>query len=44
LLSEHEDIALVKINKNNLAEVLENGSIRDAKTIVALQWLMMQSL
>lgn len=44
LLSEHEDISLVKIKKNNLAEALENGSIRDAKTIVALQWLMLQSL
>ena len=44
LLSENEDIALVKIKKNNLAEVLENGSIRDTKTIVALQWLMLQSL
>lgn len=44
LQTEHEDIALIKINKNELSQAIENGDIRDAKTIVALQWLMLQHL
>lgn len=41
LQTEHEDIALIKIKKSDLSQAIQNGNIRDAKTMVALQWLML---
>jgi nudix-type nucleoside diphosphatase (YffH/AdpP family) len=39
LASEHEDIELVEVSFDQLWESLERGEIRDAKTLIAVQWL-----
>jgi nudix-type nucleoside diphosphatase (YffH/AdpP family) len=39
LASEHEDIELVEVSFDRLWEALERGEIRDAKTLIAVQWL-----
>lgn len=40
-LSENENIELVKFSFNEIKKMLENNLIRDAKTIIALQWIML---
>ena len=39
LASEHEDIELVEVSLDQLWDVLKRGEIRDAKTLIAVQWL-----
>ncbi|MFM9983885.1 MAG: NUDIX domain-containing protein [Flavobacteriales bacterium] len=36
--SEHENIQLMRYHKDDLAIRIANGEIRDAKTIIAIQW------
>ena len=38
--SEHEDIETVELNTAEAFQLLDNRKIYDAKTIIALQWLM----
>ncbi|MFN0033259.1 MAG: hypothetical protein ACKVOR_13945 [Flavobacteriales bacterium] len=38
---EKEDIQLVKLPVHKIASHIEQGLIRDAKTIIALQWFML---
>lgn len=40
LESEGEDIEVVELSPNELAHLLESNSVQDAKTIVAIQWLL----
>ncbi len=37
---EHEDIRLVRIVRNDLAEAITSQRFSDAKTIIGLQWLL----
>jgi ADP-ribose pyrophosphatase len=39
LASEHEDIELVEVSFDELWDALNRGEIRDAKTLIAVQWL-----
>ncbi len=39
LASEHEDIRQVELTLSELWEALENKSLADAKTLIAVQWL-----
>ncbi|GCF11122.1 NUDIX domain-containing protein [Dictyobacter arantiisoli] len=39
LASEHEDIELIEVSFDELWNVLKCGEIRDAKTLIAVQWL-----
>lgn len=39
LASEHEDIELIEVSFDELWDVLKRGEIRDAKTLIAAQWL-----
>lgn len=41
LATEHEDIQLVKIPVSEIKRMLENGDVRDGKTLVGLGWLVM---
>ena len=41
LVSENEDIQTIWIPKNQVREVLKKGDIKDAKTIIALQWFLL---
>ncbi|GCE30893.1 ADP-ribose pyrophosphatase [Dictyobacter alpinus] len=42
LAEEHEDIELIQITFEELWDVLKKGEIRDAKTLIAAQWLQQQ--
>lgn len=42
LLSEGEDIRIVKYTFEELLELYQNDFFRDAKTIIALQWLFLK--
>ncbi|GHO83581.1 NUDIX domain-containing protein [Dictyobacter formicarum] len=39
LVAEHEDIELIEVSFDELWDVLKKGEIRDAKTLIAVQWL-----
>ena len=39
LASEHEDIQLLRVSLSEALTMIQNGEIRDAKTIIALQQL-----
>lgn len=39
LVSEHEDIELLEFSFDEIWDVLKRGEIRDAKTLIAIQWL-----
>ncbi|GCE08685.1 NUDIX domain-containing protein [Dictyobacter aurantiacus] len=39
LANEHEDIELIEVSFDELWDVLKRGEIRDAKTLIAVQWL-----
>ncbi len=39
---EHEDIQLVRYTPPQLQQALQNGEIYDAKTIIAIQWMLGQ--
>lgn len=39
LAAEHEDIELIEVSFDELWDVLKRGEIRDAKTLIAAQWL-----
>ncbi|GLV54931.1 ADP-ribose diphosphatase [Dictyobacter sp. S3.2.2.5] len=39
LATEHEDIELIEVSFDELWDVLKRGEIRDAKTLIAVQWL-----
>jgi ADP-ribose pyrophosphatase len=41
LASENEDIETMWISRNQVREVLNKGDIKDAKTIIALQWFLL---
>lgn len=41
---EKEDIELIKKPMQDLGELLKSGLIKDAKSIIGLQWLQMRSL
>jgi nudix-type nucleoside diphosphatase (YffH/AdpP family) len=41
LKSEKEDIQLVKIKREEVIEQLKNNKIRDAKTIIGIQWFLL---
>ncbi|GER90230.1 ADP-ribose pyrophosphatase [Dictyobacter vulcani] len=43
LASEHEDIELIQVSFEELWDVLKKGEIRDAKTLIAVQWLQQRS-
>jgi len=40
LVEEHEDIQIVKYSIDEVRNMLKSGSIRDAKTIIGIQWLL----
>ncbi|BDD00971.1 NUDIX hydrolase [Persicobacter psychrovividus] len=42
LKAEKEDIQLVKIKRQEVKQLLQNNQIRDAKTIIGLQWFLMR--
>lgn len=42
LADENEDIRLVEYSRSEILEVLTTGLIQDAKTLIALQWLLLQ--
>ena len=44
LISEHEDIQVVEIPLDEAMEMVETEEIRDAKTIIALQWLKLRKI
>jgi GDP-mannose pyrophosphatase NudK len=44
LKEEGEDIMLVELPLDRATQMLENGEIRDAKTIILLQYLLMQKI
>ncbi|MBD3182672.1 NUDIX domain-containing protein [Candidatus Poribacteria bacterium] len=44
LPEEHEDIQVVEMSFTKAMEMIETGEICDAKTIIALQWLMLKKL
>lgn len=39
LASEHEDIEILEYHMEELMELMENGVITDAKTLIAIMWL-----
>lgn len=41
---ENEDIQLVKIKSSDVKEELKNNQIRDAKTIIGLQWFLLNKV
>ena len=41
---EHEDIRLIKLTLPEALRMIATGEIRDAKTIIALQWLALHKL
>lgn len=41
LPSEHEDIRVVKVSSAKAYELVQNGTINNAATIIAIQWLML---
>ncbi|GCE23746.1 NUDIX domain-containing protein [Dictyobacter kobayashii] len=44
LASEHEDIELIEVSFDELWDVLKKGEIRDAKTLIAVQWLQQRQM
>ncbi len=42
LLAENEDIRLVEYAKSDLLQALATGQFQDAKTLIAIQWLLLQ--
>jgi ADP-ribose pyrophosphatase len=42
LAAENEDIRLVEYSRSEIVEALTTGQMQDAKTIIALQWLLLQ--
>lgn len=44
LISEKEDIQLIKVGLQDIIDQYENNQIRDAKSIIAIQWFLMNKL
>ena len=40
VIQENEDIQLIKLSIDKVEQMLENGSINDAKSIIGIQWLL----
>ncbi len=40
--TEHEDIQVLEFSLDDISAMLERGEIMDAKTIIALQWLLIE--
>jgi ADP-ribose pyrophosphatase len=41
LQSEHEDIRVLKVSSTKAYELVQNGAINNAATIIAIQWLIL---